>query len=270
MSNTLYKQEDLDMNLIKNPKDSKDFKGLNEREKIRIMAYYDAMKTASTHPMLQDVVHNPKILESYNALNKKDQAKIDKLYAQVTSGEVTEWHNFKVPGKPLVVNSAKARNCGGFIQIYVPGKGKEEKRIHKYLGPIIKEKYGIRPVPLTTKKTCRTEKDGRVLFPKWKAVEMFITYYLARPKNLTKFQRVVVDMNVGVPLGRPDVDNLCKLQLDWSKDYLFLDDSTVQLLGGMKYYAEDEPYVVLSIRERKRFLPTLMKGKYLDDVLKEA
>ncbi len=218
---------------------------------------------------------DPTTLDSFKKLKDKEKKKVQKVYKVLSAREKeSKWHHFMVPGRPLVVNGVKARFLGmskgrkkfPIIQVYVPGKGKEETRIHKYIGPEIFERYGIKPVQLHKPKGEKT-KVGRLLFPEWRAGEIFITYALARPKTLTKLQRVLIDMNIALPLGTPDLDNLSKVQLDWSKDYLYRDDATMSVLGGIKIYSEGEPYVIVSVREKMRCMARKMKWTNLDDLI---
>jgi len=215
------------------------------------------------HPNeINNLIH-PSKTKSFGKLKEKDQKRLIRIYEHVKKQEAkSQWHEFTIPGVPVVSQGIQyafrgfrtfGKKKSPIIHPYMPKKAKEIKRLHKYLVPVIEKEYGFKPVV-----------KEKVLF-NWSSVEMYITFGLPKPKSLTTIQSVLAESNIGVNLGKPDTMNLYKLYEDGFKDFLVKDDSIIYVMGASKIYT-DTPFIKLSIRERKRVLPSTATGKNLESL----
>jgi Holliday junction resolvase RusA-like endonuclease len=81
-------------------------------------------------------------------------------------------------------------------------------------------------------------------------VEMSMRFYRAMPKSGSKVNKVLMELGVIRPSGRPDIDNFIKLVQDALNKTLYTDDSNIVTLKAEKFYSV-KPRVELSIKFRK-------------------
>lgn len=73
------------------------------------------------------------------------------------------------------------------------------------------------------------------------AVRVLVTFYLPRPKAHYRASGELHPKAPAFPVGRPDVDKLCRAVLDALTQVAFDDDSQVVDLVAAKEYADSEP-----------------------------
>ncbi len=215
--------------------------------------------------MISIDLKDPRKSKSFEKLSPKIQDRLLRVYKLLKkSDSQSDWHEFYIPIKPLAVNGGISRVVGyrgkgkrkfPIITHVIPHKAKFEKDCHKLLIKDIVKRYGIKPVL-----------KEKPLF-NWNAVELKVVFVLKKNKNLTTLQEVLIDMDAGVPLGTPDTGNLEKSLSDSIKDLLYGDDSIVYVQKPAKIYG-DEAGIYISIRERKRALPSKVTGTNLEEAFR--
>lgn len=78
-------------------------------------------------------------------------------------------------------------------------------------------------------------------------LEVFIRAYYPIPKSYTKKRIAGIKAYEELPTKKPDVDNLVKAILDSLNQVAWYDDTQVVSITADKFYAEEMPYVFVSI-----------------------
>lgn len=93
---------------------------------------------------------------------------------------------------------------------------------------------------------------GDVYFDSDKQLIVEIHCFFSRPKNIPKKKLQLYDENVIRPTKKPDTDNIAKIVLDSLNKVAFDDDKQVVELKVYKWFAENEPFVNVLIKEYKQ------------------
>jgi Holliday junction resolvase RusA-like endonuclease len=82
------------------------------------------------------------------------------------------------------------------------------------------------------------------------ALEVDMRFYRAMPTGGSKKDKILMELGVLRPIGRPDIDNYIKLVQDALNKTLYKDDSNIVTLRAEKYYS-CKPRVEIDIKFRK-------------------
>ena len=82
------------------------------------------------------------------------------------------------------------------------------------------------------------------------SLEVTMRFYRLMPKGGSKKDKILMELGVIRPSGRPDIDNFIKLVQDALNKTLYTDDSNIVTLHAEKFYS-CKPRVELDIKFRK-------------------
>lgn len=154
----------------------------------------------------------------------KDIAKIDdeiKIWANKKSyTELT----FTYYGEPKSQARPRSSSKGGFF--YDPSKGLKQWLLSQVVSQL---PPNFKPI------------DG--------AMEATMRFYRGMPKGGSKKDKILMELGVIRPSGRPDIDNFIKLVQDALNKTLYSDDSNIVTLHAEKFYS-CKPRVELDIKFR--------------------
>ncbi len=83
-----------------------------------------------------------------------------------------------------------------------------------------------------------------------RSIEVTLRFYRTMPKGGSKKDKILMELGVIQPCGRPDIDNFIKLVQDALNKTLYTDDSNIVTLYAEKFYS-CKPRVELDIKFRK-------------------
>ena len=132
--------------------------------------------------------------------------------------------NFLYQGEPKPQPRARTGSSGFF---YDPGKGLKLWLVEQLKGQLPKD---FTPI------------ESEVNFE--------VSFYRQMPKTSTKKDKVLMEMGIKKPVGRPDIDNYVKLVQDALNKVFYADDSVISCLKAEKYFSSF-PRVEIRITYRK-------------------
>ena len=122
--------------------------------------------------------------------------------------------------------------------VAIPQGSKQGYVVGKRAVIVDANKAKLKPWRATVRDKAETVLAGRTGFDG--ACSVSIGFYLPRPKSVIRLR----------PHVKPDTDKLVRSILDSLTDAgVFKDDALVVDLNAHKYYADDEPYVVIIVKE---------------------
>lgn len=139
------------------------------------------------------------------------------------------------------------------ICIYIPGKPIAKKRPRfarrgKYVAAINDQETEEGKVILLIR-DCLRQRSG---FPLAGPIRLKATFFLPRPKSHYGTGRNSGKLKESAPYyhtSKPDLDNLLKFYKDCCNEIVWRDDSQVNVIQGLKRYADNEPCTYLEIEE---------------------
>lgn len=137
---------------------------------------------------------------------------------------------FDVPGPPQGKGRPRARNAGGFVQMYTPPKTREYEA---WIAACYRRAAG----------------DAKLLPP----IRLEIVARMPIPKSYPKARRRECILGLLPHTGKPDVDNIAKAVADALNGVAYADDTQITTMAVTKRYGEP---VGLLVRLRGEATPT--------------
>ena len=161
------------------------------------------MKTKKNDQVLQTLINNIN-------LTAKARKEIEKILEEADSYKPRELY-ICIDEKPKV----KKRPRTSFsYRMYNPSSG-DEKLLRQTIQRVLDSDFTVIETP----------------------VELEVTFFLKTPESFSASKKVLAEMGVLLPQGRPDVDNLLKLTQDALNGLVYKDDSLVVKVSSAKFYS---------------------------------
>lgn len=122
---------------------------------------------------------------------------------------------FDVPGVPQGKGRPRARNAGGYVQMYTPAKTREYEA---WIAACYRRAAG----------------DAKLLPP----IRLEIVARMPIPKSYTKARRRECILGLLPHTGKPDVDNIAKAVADALNGVAYADDTQITTMAITKRYGE--------------------------------
>lgn len=161
------------------------------------------MKTKKNDQALQALIGSIK-------LNTNARKEIEKVLEEADSYKPRELY-ICIDGKPKV--KKRPRTSFSF-RMYNPSSG-DEKLLRQTIQRVLDKDFTVIEMP----------------------VELEVTFFLKTPDSFSACNKVLAEMGVLLPQGRPDVDNLLKLTQDALNGLVYKDDSLVVKVSSAKFYS---------------------------------